>query len=197
MLYLFNLIGAIVFLFIFWRKLKEDYLGSHIFTTGFYILIFLLASLLLSRQWLPEWWFWMEFLAVMAGFIIGVWRFKMRFYEVFEAVVVSILPWLALVFFADSARTLSWFSFSLSVHAALFVFFYGWINKKYKDFAWYRSGRVGFAGLSTLAFYLLTRGLLAVAFPFMLSFVGKFETLVSAAAAFICFIVIFNLSRQS
>ena len=57
---IFSLTGIYVFLFLFWRKLKEDYSQNQIFTVGFYSIIGFAALNLLSQGYAPKWIFWLS-----------------------------------------------------------------------------------------------------------------------------------------
>jgi hypothetical protein len=192
-----NLLGFFVFLFIFWKKLKEDYIGNQVFSSAIYITVGVLASYFLSDKFFSAWWFWAGFLGFIVGLVIATIHFKLRFYETFEAAIIAFLPWLSFVFLADAIRSSSWFSLGISVFTLIFVFLFGFLNSRYRDFGWYKSGKIGFAGLTTLGVYFLTRGVVAIILPFMLSFVRNYEVMLSGLAAFFLFLAVFNLSRKS
>jgi hypothetical protein len=196
MLYSLDALGIFVFLFIFWKKLKDDYVSSQIFSTAFFILISLAIATFVAQKFFPLYWFWLSFLALVAGLYFGMLRYKMRFYESLEAEVVGFAPWLAFVYLDDSVKNQSWFSFSLFIFVVFLIWLYLFLLKHYKNFSWYRSGRVGFAGLGCLGIFFLVRALLASIFPFMLSFVGKFDAIISSLVSFIIFLLIYNLSRK-
>jgi len=93
------LIGITIFLFIFWKRLREDYASGLIFETAFYILIGIglvqLASFKTFRRLV-----FLEQVSIgaAAGLYLGILRFKLRFYESLEALIISLLPWLGLLF---------------------------------------------------------------------------------------------------
>lgn len=188
---------VITFLYIFWRRLKEDYSASSIFTTSLYVLLGILVGLIVSRKFLPSWWFWLSFSGTGLGLALGIFRFHLRFFETLEACTIGFLPGLSLIFLNDSIKTSSVVSFvSFVVIAALIALFY-FFDRHYKDFSWYKSGRIGFAGLSTLGIFFLVRATIAILFPFVISFVSKYEeALISGITAFIFFLLIYNLSRE-
>lgn len=191
------LLGFLLFSFFFWRKLKEDYLESQIFTSIFIILGTVLLLLLISLKFFPAWWFWMAFLGFILGLGLATSRFRLRFYETLEAGIVSAFPWLACAFFYDGIKNSSWFSLAYFIFILLFLVLYQTLNVRYKDFGWYKSGKIGFAGLTTLGVFFLTRGVIAILFPFVLSFVGELEAIVSGTMAFLVFLAVFNLSKKT
>ena len=73
--------------------------------------------------------------------------------------------------------------------------FFFYLDSRYKRFVWYKSGKAGFAGVMTLGVYFLARGAIAMAFPFMISFVGKYDAILSGSFALVCFLLIYILSR--
>lgn len=176
--------------------MREDYTSSQIFTTSVYILLGAGLGVAFSLKIAHSWWFWFLLIGMALGFGLGVWRFRLRFYEALDSMISSLLPWLGVFFLSDSIVNLKLSSLVASALTFLLVALYWYLDSHYKNFTWYRSGKVGFAGLTTAAAFFLVRAALAIPFSFVLSFSGKFEALISAITAFIFFLLIFNLSRQ-
>ena len=193
---LVNLLGIFVFLFIFWRKLKEDYTSGIIFTTAFYMLSLMAVGFILSRLFFSSWWFWAGILGISVGFAISLIKFNLRFYETLEATFAALSPWLALVFLADSVKNTSLISFLAFFVVLLLITFYYFLDSQYKNFHWYKSGRVGISGVITLALFFLLRGLSSTFFPFVISFAGKVEAIISAVLAFLFFLLTYKLARS-
>jgi hypothetical protein len=193
---LLNTFGILFFLFIFWKKLKEDYTSTNTFSTALYILFGIGVFNILANRFLPQWWFWLDFLGASLGFALGVMRFKFRFFESLEAAVVALLPWLSLVFLGDAVLNSNLSSLIGSLVLLLIVVFYIFLDTHYKKFTWYKSGKVGFAGLITLGALFLIRIAVAVMFPFVLSFSGSIDSIISGVIAFTSFLLVFNLARQ-
>jgi hypothetical protein len=193
---LINLLGALVFLFFFWRRLREDYSGTQIFTTAFYILIGVSLGFLISFNFFSLWWFWLSLVGTLLGLVLGIWRNKLRFFEVLESSLMAFLPWLVLIFLSDSILKSNPISliFSVLIFGLMGVFYY--LDDHYKGFVWYRSGRIGFAGLTTAGLFFLIRMALATFFSFVLSFSGKSDIFLSGICAFILFLLIYHLARS-
>ncbi len=189
------LLGALIFTFLFWKRLSEDYSSYIIFTSAFYIFIGVLVFYLLSLKLLPTWFFYFELVGAGAGLSFAIFKFKIRPYEAVEAAVVSFLPWLGLFFLKDSVRNLSLFSFVGFLVLLILLFLFYYLSLHYKNLSWYKSGRIGFSGLATLGIFFLIRAGVAIFFAGVVSFVGRSETAISGALAFICFLTIFNLGR--
>lgn len=190
-----NLLGFFIFLFVFWKKLKEDYLSSQIFTTAFYVIFLASIFLLVSHFLLPNFWFWALFLAFLTGVFLGRWRFSLHFYEVYEAGIVGLLPWLSFFFLLDAMKTTSWYSFCGFLFSWLLVLLYIFLNLHYKSFSWYKSGKVGFSALVVTIVFFLARMIVAIFFPSMVSLSGSFEVLISGIFSFFSFLLLFILSR--
>ncbi len=188
--------GTILFIFIFWKKLKEDYSPEIIFTTALASLSGIFLFCLLAKKFLPGYWFWSGAFGGLIGLGFTSYKFHLRFYEVFEAMVISVLPLTAFVFLADSAASASILSFAYFVIVTALIGLFYVLDKRYKSFTWYRSGRIGFSGLSVAATFFLLRALFALFFPDVLSFVNKFEPIVSGIVTFVFFLLLFNLSRK-
>lgn len=192
---IFSLAGILTFLFLFWKKLKEDYLSSIIFTSAFSMLLGVAAGLILSKFFFPSYWFWASLVGITIGLLISARRFNLRIYEASEAAVISLLPWAILVSLADAISASSLGSLIEGVSGVLLIGLYIFLDRHYKNFTWYASGRVGFSGLTVLAIFFLLRGTIAIFTTNVLSFVEA-ETAISEILAFAFFLLVFNLSRQ-
>jgi hypothetical protein len=191
-----NILGLFIFLFVFWKKLKDDYVSEIIFSAATLILMGFLVGFLVGLRFLPSWIFWTEFTGILVGLAIAALKYKLRVYESFEAVVISLLPWLSIYFLHDSVDNSSLVSFiAFGVILALIGAYY-LFDLKYKNFSWYRSGRVGFSGLATAGLFFLIRSAVAIFWPSVLSFSGTIEPVISGAFAFVAFVLIFNLGRK-
>ncbi len=193
---LIALLGLAVSLFIYWRRLREDYPSEIIFSSAFitYLLIFIAWAV--SYRFLPGWFFWLTFLGLIFGVGLSVFKFRIRFYESLEGMTFSVLPWLSFIFLSDSVENSSLISFFGFVVVLAFIFVFYYFETHYKNFSWYRSGKIGFAGLATLGVFFLVRSAIAIFFTSVLSFTGKFEVYLSGIVAFVAFLTIFNLGRK-
>jgi hypothetical protein len=191
-----NLAGVIIFLFLFWKKLREDYTGNQIFSTAVLALTGIGLGFLISLKFFPLGWFWLEFILALLGFTLGIVKFNLRPFELIEAAVVSLAPWLSLIFLSDSVVKINLSSFLAFFSVVCLTTFYIFLDSHYKNFGWYASGRIGFSGLATLGSFFLLRAILAYFFPFVISFIGRLEVIVSGVGAFISFLTLYNLSRR-
>ncbi len=194
---LLKFLGILIFLFIFWKRLKEDYAAEIIFRSAFNVLVGILVAWLVSVRFFPEWFLWVEFLGAIVGLTVSFFKLRVRFYETLEALIISSLPWISLMFLNNSVSGSSFGSFIAFLVVLVMILVYYFIDSHYKEFLWYKSGKIGFSGLTTLALIFITRSVLALFGIHVLSFVSKFEALMSGAGAFLVFLLIFNLGRIS
>ncbi|HET7099097.1 MAG TPA: hypothetical protein VFI61_02600 [Patescibacteria group bacterium] len=194
---LISIFGILIFLFIFWKRLKDDYASEIIFRSAFNILLSVGVASLLSFKFFPTWFLWAQFLGCIAGLGISYWQLNIRLYETLEAQTIAFLPWIAFIFLKDSVAGSNLASFIGFLAILIVIFIYYYFDSHYKNFTWYKSGKIGFAGLATLAFVFVIRSVLALTGISVLSFVGKYEAIVSGVSAFISFLLIYNLSRES
>ena len=192
-----NLVGAFLFFYLFWKRLKEDYPANALFSTSFFVSIGIGAGYLLSLWLDRSWWFWLEFVGVLLGASAGILRYKLRVYEIVEGIVFALLPWLGIFFLADSIIESALTSFLAFFSVTCLITLFAFLDSHYKNFAWYRSGRVGFSGLTTLALFFLLRAGFAPFFPFVISFTGRLEAILSGVVSFGLFLVTFNLARKT
>lgn len=191
-----NTVGLFLFLFIFWKKLREDYISIQIFNTATFIIIALIVTNIVSDRLFQVSRFWLNFSGVSLGLTVGIVRYKLRGFETLEAAVIGLFPWLGLTLLSDSIVNSSTPSFVAAVLMFVLVFLYIIFDKHYKRFSWYKSGRVGFSGLTVLGLFFLTRAFVAAVFDNVLSLAMKYEGVLSGIAAFITFLAVFNLARQ-
>ncbi len=193
---LINLCGSVVFLFILWHRLKEDYSHKIILDTGFLVIVGLILSQLISKFFLPAWWFW---LAVGVGSLalgFSIYRNKLKLFETIDAAVSGIFPWLLLVFLYSSVSTKNIYTLGGFFVILAIYLLYHFLNSQYKKFSWYHSGKVGFSGLTTIGTFFLFRTFAGTLLTDMLSFVGKEDMFISGLLAFLAFLGVFHLSRQ-
>ncbi len=191
-----NALGLLTFLFIFWRRLKEDYITNQIFGSAFITLITLVIANTISFYFLSVWWFWLSVLAVAVALFLTIKRYRLRVFETLEALILSLLPWLSLLYLADSIINSSTSSLVGFIVIILLIILFIVFDKHYKRFTWYKSGRVGFSGLTILGLFFLLRALVALNFNNVLSFSGSNEVYLSAVLAFSSFLILLNLSRK-
>lgn len=189
--------GLFIFLFIFWKKMKEDYAAEIIFKSASYILTGVVIGFLVSKSFFAEWFLFSEFFGVLVGVYIAMVRFKLKFYEILDSTILAFLPWVSLMFLSDSVTQLSFNSFMSFLFMLVVIFLYYYFDTHYRNFAWYKSGKVGFSGLLSLAIIFITRSALATFGITVISFVNKYEAIVSGLLAFITFLMLFRLSRKS
>ena len=192
----FNILAAVVFLFIFWKKLKEDYIPNQIFSAAFSAILGVLLANILIFNFFPSWWFWASLIGFCAGLTISIYRFKLRFFEVLDSSVIAALPWLLIIFLVNSVAFASTSSLVASVFILLLISIYLFSDAHYRKFTWYKSGRIGFSGLTVVGLFFLTRSLVALAFDNVLSFVGKTEIYFSTTLAIVSFFAIYSLSKK-
>ena len=186
----------LIFQFIFWKRLKDDYKANEIFSTSFFILSGIGLGGLLSRLFFSLWWFWFSVVGVAIGLALGIYKYKMKFYESLQASIIGLLPWLVFIFLNHSVGNKSLSSFIAFIVTIIFIGCFYAVEENYKNFSWYLSGRIGLSGLFTGGLFFLTRAIVAVFVPFVLSFVGKFEIIVSGVMAIIFILLAVNLSGK-
>ncbi len=193
---IYTTFAVLIFLYVFWRRLKEDYTQNQIFTTAFYILLGLVFGNILADALLPIWLFWLSFLGASLGMFLGIYRFKLRVFEVVEATVIGGLVLLFANYIFDWLVTKQLFSGLGAVIIILLMTAFWFLNKHYKRFTWYKSGKVGFSGMTILGTFFLIRTIIAIVLPHMISFVGSMDALISGTLSFLAFITLYNLARQ-
>jgi len=194
--WLVNLVGILLFLFLFWKRLKEDYSSNIIFGLSFFVLLGVFFGYLTSRYFFPHWFFWFEAFGAFLGISYGIIKFNTRFFETYEALFISFMPWITLFYLAELIKKPSWVIAAVTLLNFGLILLFDFVSTRYKNFAWYKSGKIGLAGLLTSGVFFLTRAAIALIFPSMVSFLGRSEIVLSGVCAFTIFLLIYNLSKD-
>ena len=194
LLLLFSFVGIIVFLFFLWRGLREDYKVNEIFSFGFHVIIFMIIGLLVSLIFYKTAWFWLSYVGAIIGFVIGLNRAKIKFLDGLETAVLSFFYLFEVVLVGFFLNLYSPLSFAIMVFVLWLLLLFYFLKGKYKSFGWYKSGRIGFSSLAVLIIFFASRVPVAIFFPDMISFLGKFDAIPSLL---VCLFFIFILIRLS
>lgn len=190
-----TLFSVYLFIFFFWRKLKEDYTENQIFSTAFYALLGAGVLGIIADNFASLWSFWLSLAGGVAGFSLGILRFKMRPFEVIEAAVPGGLVLTSNYFFYNFLITKNPHSFIALVIVLILSGLFFIFDKHYKRFTWYKSGKIGFSGMLTIGIFFLIRTVVALFAPSMLSFVGRADAVISGIISFASFLILFNLAE--
>lgn len=201
-----NLAGFLFFLFFFWKRLREDYSSLAIFSVVFYITLTGAVLGVAARYGLTRLipsttvftssglWFWTAVIGGMIGLIVSIYKFKLRFFETFEAAVLGLFYWLAFIFLGDGLANSSLVSLIGAGLVCVLIFVFYFVSKNYRKLTWYKSGRIGIAGLVGAILFFGLRVAVALTFPYVLSFVGKFDALLSGTVVVLLLYGVYELS---
>lgn len=192
-----SFLGILFFLFIFWKRLKEDYSSDIIFQIASSILLGMGVGFSVSKMFFPNLFFWLEMAGALLGMAIMIFKFKLRFYETLESLILAGMPMVTLMFFKDSIVNSSLYSFLAFIGLLVLIFLAYWLDVNYKSFTWYKSGRIGFAGLFAAIIFFTARSVIAIFGINMLSCVGKIEPYISLPVAVLCVGLLINLGRKT
>lgn len=193
--FLIGFTGVILFLFVFWKRLKEDYSSNIIFNSGMAVLSGIFLGFFLAKIFAPQWFFWTSFLGSIIGMTLMILKYKLKFYETVEALVLAEMPLVSLIFFKDSVLKSSLNSFLAFVASLVLIFAVYWLDLNYKKFTWYKSGKIGFAGIAGGIIFFFTRTVIAIFGISMISFVGKIDLIFSAVLTIFFTILLVKLER--
>jgi hypothetical protein len=152
-----NILGVFLFLFVFWKKLKEDYSSEIVFNLAFISIFGLLCGIAVSYFFYPEYWFWYGLLGTSVSFSLFVRKYKLRFFECYETLLLSLLAWLSIYYLFETIvqKSLTLFiNFWISIFT---IFIYFFLSYFYKSFTWYKSGRLGLSGVVTVIVFFIIR----------------------------------------
>lgn len=162
--FFWSLCLALVFSsFSFWRKLREDYKEEEIFGLSLFIFVsslffFWLVFFLMDNTKL-------SLVSVFCGAVLAVkawsFRFKKNIWEILDGLT---LPLLYLLFFGGIGlflKTLKLWELEFSLTAVVSFALFEYSCKRYRSFAWYKSGKIGFLFLEVNCAVFLVLSMLA------------------------------------
>jgi len=183
------------FLYLFWKKLKDDYTSEQIFTCGFGVLLGVTFGNLVGSIFFPDFRFWLTLMGSVLALAVGIKRFRMRFFELLEAWTIGSLAILAVSNLYDLFSEANYLDlvFLAVTFFLIIIFFY--INKRYKRYVWYRSGKVGFSSLMVLGLYFIFR-VSTDLFSGIMALRIVLDALFSGLLSFVSFLVLFRRSQD-
>ncbi len=192
----FGLVAFVTYLFLFWKRTKDDVLPNAVFTSSLYVLVGTAIGSLVAYYFQASMMFWIALVGSAVGFLIGKFRYNLPTVESVEALGISLLSVFAFIHLDGVLRGdmigLIWFFVGFGM---LFLFVI--LDANYKKLTWYKSGRIGFAGFTVFGLFFLIRAILASFTISMLSLVSPYDVYLSGLASILCFSVVFYLSRKT
>lgn len=187
-------VAIFVYLFVYWRELKDDSIASQIFSSSIIVLIFSMSSHFVTNYFLKDYKMLILILVFGVSYIFAMKYNRIKLYEGFDAIVISTLNSLAfLSLFLYKNWEFKWIIFYVSIYLCILIFHL--VRKNYKSFIWYTSGKRGFAGLFTVGVFFLFRSLLFFIDPEYLPYLNSYDIFVSGLISLSAFLNIFMLAK--
>lgn len=188
-------LGITLFLFVFWRGLKDDYIPSQIFSISFTVFFTLILTYVLSLYFFKQYRFWLIVLALFIGFLVGSKRSGVKFYESWDSYILALLSsFFVSVFILYKNWNINWILFYISIVFSFIVFFI--IKNIYKSFIWYKSGKRGFPGLFSIGVFFLIRSIISFIKPDYTISLIEYDLFLSGLISFLSFLNIFMLANK-
>ncbi len=192
-----NILGIFTFLYLLWRTLKDDYHYEKIFNLAATVLLGFVLGLAVSTYFDNYYWFWIEGFGILVAFLIVIKKQKMKFFESFEGLTIGLVTWISFVFLGDSVTKSSLSSFLAFWVCLICIFIFFFIKSFYRGIIWYKSGRIGFAGLLTAIIFFLIRAAGSLFYTNTISFVGRTDTYLSGTVALFLFLLLYGLGKNN
>lgn len=183
-----------LFLYIFWKRLRDDYSSEIIFSTGTTSFLSEIVFWYLSTLLAPDYFFWLAFLGAIVGLFIGIYRFRMKIFETLDAFILASVPTLTILFLVHSVRNSSFVSFISFLVTLFLIFVFYVVDLNYKKMRWYKSGKIGISGLITMLTFFVIRAVTSLAGIDVLTFTG-YELYFSIGVVILVGVGIFYLAN--
>lgn len=197
-------VALLISLFIVWKRLREDYQDSEVFSLslgiiGGALVGYIGASFL--TPYLGDVRFWG---AVIGGVGSGVWLTKktsIRFFEALEAATPAVFVFLMFEALNISLTSLSRFEvaqFAVFIQLGIVILVFIYLAKNFRHFMWYPSGKIGIASMTATSLFFLSRALLANLTPGVLTWSSVWaDTILGVAGTIVCLVVIYKRSGRN
>jgi hypothetical protein len=178
-----RLIGSVVFLYLLWRYLRDNYDDQKIIAYSWGALLSFLAAgrvtygLINWGVWNDSWWDWvavwnkpgMSYIGGFLGLVLMTWGYcrqqQWKFINFAEDIS---RPFLVYTWFLMTDEWLrSKLDWKLLIYLLMLVLIFlvnKWLSNRYRSFTWYKSGKKGFVLLSTGFLFFLGLSLVLILF---------------------------------
>ena len=178
---IFRTIGSIIFMYLLWRNLKDDYDNQKTINYAWAALLGFLVGgrltygLINWGVWNDSWISWLtvwnkpgtNYLGGFIGLFLASWLITLKnqwkFLPLMDDIVKPTLIFSGLLMFDEAIRS----NFNLKpivffLLLVIDVFFISWLKKKYRSFIWYKSGKKGFVLLFNNLLFFLAVGIILI-----------------------------------
>jgi len=152
--------------------MREDYTNSQIFSYTLFSLLGSLAGLWLANTWIPELSFFLTILFFIGSSYFLLKHLSIKFFEYIDGFAISLFYFFLFFRAGQFLDQVSYLSFGLNFTLILFILHmivpiiciscFKYFLKNYRRFSWYPSGKIGFAGLTSLVIFLLFQAMLRI-----------------------------------
>ena len=172
---IFRTIGLIIFVYLLWRDLRSDYGDQKTISYAWIALVgFLIGGriaygLVNWGVWNDSWSSWLlvwskpgtNYLGSYLGLAIVTWivstKNQWKFLSLMDDIVKPTLVFSSLLIFDEWLRSNFYLrSMIFLILLIIDIFFVSWLKKRYRSFAWYKSGKKGFVLLFNGLLFFLT-----------------------------------------
>lgn len=160
-----SFVGILLFSFVIWKRLREDYTNDQIYLLSFALFICALGARWIASNWFIGFEVWFVVVACAGALNYLLKRLGIKFFEFVDALAPAtfyfLFFWyLGKLVLGGKDQLLIIGPQVLLSFAMLFI--YQFLLSRYRKFSWYPSGKVGFAGLASFAIYSLFRSILVL-----------------------------------
>jgi hypothetical protein len=178
-----RVIGSVVFLYLLWRYLRDNYDDQKIIAYSWGALLSFLVSgrvaygLINWGVWNDSWWDWvsawnkpgMSYIGGFVGLILMTcWYCRQQQWKFLNFAEDVSRPFLVYTWFLVIDEWLrSKFEWKLLIYLLMLVLVFWankWLSNRYRSFTWYKSGRKGFVLLATSCLFFLGLSLVLILF---------------------------------
>lgn len=154
--------ALIVFLYVFWKRLKDDYIANQIFSVAFLSIAGFISAVIYLKLFSFNWSFWGITVGVIFGMLVGVYRFKIKLLDALNSEIVA---WSPLIIGAGVFTGITLADNLMIILSLIFGILYlsnDLILKLVQDVTKFKYGRSHISGLIVISLYMVLRFILAI-----------------------------------
>lgn len=132
----------------------------------------------------------------MIGLLISSLRYKMKFFEIYNSMFMGFLLVFSILCLRNSVVNSDLNSFLEFVFIIILIGLGHFLDLKYRNFGWYKSGRVGLSAVLISLLFFLSRGITSIFLPSLYSLTVGFEVYFCFLTTLIFILLTYNLTYK-
>lgn len=201
------LLSSLFHLFVYWRRLREDYISKTIFKSGLVVLSFTYAMSFLTLKLSTHlqankvydpagFWFWTALVAYLIGLVYTSKKFRIKLNENFDAFTAGLIVNLLVIYIFQLVINQNFASMAMTLFFLVALILFNFLDTRYHKVGWYKSGKIGFSSLLIFALIFFVRALDSMFVTGIITMSGRVDFVLSLLTSFLGAFSLYNLGEK-